>query len=251
MACEQGTLKVWKKDKGYGFIIPDSGQADVFLHIRDLGDLTRLPRSGDRVRYQPMRNKDGKLRAADAQIEGISLALAAKQPRSHKQRNTTSRPRPARNTHRKRRPFSTLLSLVFICLLGAAAYESLSERFGPVSALTQEVDNQALTIQKAYENRQSDLQVEGSGIVMRVLPDDLEGSRHQKFILRLATGQTLLVAHNIDLAPRLYGLKSGDKVAFYGEYEWNSKGGVLHWTHHDPRGIHPGGWLEYQGQKFQ
>ena len=58
-------------------------------------------------------------------------------------------------------------------------------------------------IQNAYDNRQSDIQVQGLGVVTRILPDDLEGSRHQKFILKLGTGQTLLVSHNIDLAPRV------------------------------------------------
>ncbi|MGF1823843.1 DUF3465 domain-containing protein [Vibrio splendidus] len=93
-------------------------------------------------------------------------------------------------------------------------------------------------LKQAYENHQSDVQVRGSGTVYRVLPDDNKGSRHQKFILRLDSGQTLLVAHNIDLAPRVQGLEKGDRVEFYGEYEWNNKGGVMHWTHKDPRNHH-------------
>lgn len=106
-------------------------------------------------------------------------------------------------------------------------------------------------IRAAYENRQSDVQVEGSGRVVKVLPDDNEGSRHQKFILELGSGQTILIAHNIDLAPRISGLQEGDSVAFYGEYEWNDKGGVVHWTHHDPQGRHVGGWLKHQGKLYQ
>ncbi|AEA79921.1 hypothetical protein VCLMA_B0280 [Vibrio cholerae LMA3984-4] len=80
-------------------------------------------------------------------------------------------------------------------------------------------------LQQAYQSQQSDLQVQGLGQVVKVLPDDNDGSRHQKFILKLNSGQTLLVAHNIDLAPRIPNLKVGDSVEFYGEYEWNKKGG--------------------------
>lgn len=102
-----------------------------------------------------------------------------------------------------------------------------------------------------FGERNSGDQVEGNGIVIRILTDDNDGSRHQRFILRLHSGQTLLIAHNIDLTPRLSSLKEGDTVEFNGEYEWNSKGGVVHWTHHDPDGHHVAGWLKHNGQTYQ
>jgi len=103
----------------------------------------------------------------------------------------------------------------------------------------------------AFENQQSNLQIQGDGIVSRILPDDTKGSQHQRFILKLSNGQTLLIAHNIDLAPKIENLHVGDTVEFYGEYEWNSKGGVVHWTHHDPSGRHETGWLRHDGQTYQ
>lgn len=102
-------------------------------------------------------------------------------------------------------------------------------------------------IDKAYQNKQSNVQVQGSGKVLKVLSDDNNGSRHQRFILKLPSNLTVLVAHNIDLANKIKDLKAGDNVEFYGEYEWNNKGGVLHWTHKDPRGKHKDGWLRHNG----
>jgi hypothetical protein len=58
------------------------------------------------------------------------------------------------------------------------------------------------------------------------LPDDNEGGWHQKFIIRLLSGQTILIAHNIDLAPKIGSLQEGDTVEFFGQYEWNGKGGL-------------------------
>jgi hypothetical protein len=103
----------------------------------------------------------------------------------------------------------------------------------------------------ALDAHRSGEQMEGRGTVTRVLADDNDGDRHQRFILRLDSGQTLLIAHNIDLAPRVAGLKEGDIVEFRGEYEWNDKGGVIHWTHKDPRGQHEAGWLKRQGRTYQ
>lgn len=119
------------------------------------------------------------------------------------------------------------------------------ERRAPVERAT-ENDIEAL-----FEQRRSDVQVRGVGTVSTTLSDDDEGSRHQRFILELASGHTLLIAHNIDLAPRIDSLRKGDRVEFYGEYEWNEKGGVIHWTHHDPQGRHVGGWLKHQGRVYQ
>jgi Protein of unknown function (DUF3465) len=103
----------------------------------------------------------------------------------------------------------------------------------------------------AYERRESNVQVEGAGVVVRVLSDDNDGSKHQRFIVELASGQTVLISHNIDLALRVAPLAAGDQVQFSGEYEWNNKGGVVHWTHHDPAGRHPGGWVRREGNTFQ
>lgn len=103
----------------------------------------------------------------------------------------------------------------------------------------------------AFANRLGGRQLAGQGTVARLLPDDNDGSRHQRFIVRLGSGQTLLVSHNIDLAPRIEGLQVDDAVAFYGEYEWNRKGGVMHWTHHDPQGRHPAGWVRHGGRTYR
>lgn len=102
----------------------------------------------------------------------------------------------------------------------------------------------------AWEAGRSGLWVEVEGEVDRLLPDDTRGSRHQRFILRLPSGHTLLVAHNIDLAPRA-PLDPGRAVKVRGEYEWNEQGGVLHWTHHDPRGRHAGGYLRVAGETYR
>ena len=106
-------------------------------------------------------------------------------------------------------------------------------------------------IVRLYEEQRSGEMVEGGGTVERVLRDDEDGARHQRFILRLNSGQTLLVSHNIDLASRVATLAEGDQILFRGQYEWNDRGGVLHWTHHDPSGERPGGWLQHEGATYR
>ena len=147
------------------------------------------------------------------------------------------------------------LLLVVAILFAGYTYFSSQHSAEPnnalISAPQQSTDNSDVTISNAFANHESNLQVSGQGVVIKLLPDDDSGSRHQKFIIKLATGQTLLVAHNIDLAPRVDSIREGDSIQFDGEYEWNEKGGVLHWTHRDPNGNHAAGWLKHQGQTYQ
>ena len=121
----------------------------------------------------------------------------------------------------------------------------------PSVKTTQPAANFEQTLQQAYQNRQGNLQIQGSGRVIKTLPDDTKGTRHQRFIVKLASGQTLLFAHNIDLAPKIRGLKKGDTIVFNGEYEWSEQGGVIHWTHKDPNRRHADGWLEHDGQRYE
>lgn len=146
--------------------------------------------------------------------------------------------------------------LLLLVAIVAAGYFGLVQDRGPgplaeFAAPSEARSDTDALLARAFESRSSDIQVEGRGTVAKLLPDDTDGSRHQRFILRLRSGQTLLIAHNIDVAPRLDSIREGDTVEFSGEYEWNPKGGVIHWTHHDPNGRHPGGWVKHGGRTYQ
>lgn len=106
------------------------------------------------------------------------------------------------------------------------------------------------SVAEAFSYHRSDVWVEASGTVMRLLADDLHGSRHQRFLVELEEGLTILVSHNIDLASRV-PLTVGDRVEIHGQYEWNDKGGVVHWTHRDPDNRRPGGWIRLNGREYR
>lgn len=105
-------------------------------------------------------------------------------------------------------------------------------------------------IRQAEQSKKSGWWLEVKASVIKVLRDDTKGHQHQKFLIRLAPDITLLVAHNLDLAPRV-PLKAGDSISLRGRYEWNNRGGVLHWTHHDPKSRQKGGWIIHNGQHYK
>ena len=140
-----------------------------------------------------------------------------------------------------------IIYILLLILILAVSYERgiFSNLSDPGGEATQGA------VSRAWEQQLSDTQVRGYGVVEKVLPDDTKGSRHQRFIVRVGANHTVLIAHNIDLAPRVKGIARSDRVEFYGEYEWNEKGGVVHWTHHDPGGRHVGGWLKHDGTTYE
>ncbi|MBT8082328.1 MAG: DUF3465 domain-containing protein [Gammaproteobacteria bacterium] len=101
-----------------------------------------------------------------------------------------------------------------------------------------------------FEKRDDGRWIEVTGFVRRLLHDDNDDSRHQRFIVDIGDRQTLLIAHNLDLASRVpVGL--GDRVVVRGMYEWNDLGGLVHWTHHDPLGIEDGGWIRFGRRTYE
>lgn len=107
----------------------------------------------------------------------------------------------------------------------------------------------ATRLRDAFTRRARNVPVEVTAVVTRLMRDDTEGLQHQRFLIR-AAGLSILVAHNTGLAPRA-PVQPGDTIRIRGEYVWNDKGGVLHWTHHDPRGRHAPGFIEVRGQRVQ
>lgn len=111
-------------------------------------------------------------------------------------------------------------------------------------------DRQAIdSIRRSQNDPNAKFWTTVQGKVVKVLSDDREGDQHQRFLLAIAPDITLLVAHNIDLAPRI-PVQTGGTATVSGEYVWNNRGGVLHWTHHDPKG-RKGGWIEYAGKRYE
>jgi len=117
------------------------------------------------------------------------------------------------------------------------------------TAAPQRANDNAL-VARLYAERRSNVMVEIAAPVERILRDDTQGSPHQKFLVQVNPDLTLLVAHNIGLAPRV-PVQRGSSVRIRGEYEWNTQGGVLHWTHHDPHRRHQDGWIEFEGRRYQ
>ena len=72
----KGVLKTWKEDRGFGFIKPDDGGKDIFIHISALKAVSRRPTTGDVIYYQIAKDNRGKYKAINAQIEGVSLVEA-------------------------------------------------------------------------------------------------------------------------------------------------------------------------------
>lgn len=74
MQLYEGIIKSWKEDKGFGFIQPNGGGKDIFIHIRDLKHSNYQPQQGDDICYKAVADKDGKMRAYDAFIKGQEIS---------------------------------------------------------------------------------------------------------------------------------------------------------------------------------
>jgi cold shock CspA family protein len=235
---QQGRLTQWNDARGFGFISPQSKGPRIFVHISQFQERNRRPCLNELLTYTIGQDEQGRLLAKEVRYQ------------QHSQPQTVSN-----------KSFWAALPIkaALLILLGLVAIYfrldgvSINKSFDRL--FYQSFESPTNSAGKAglntYQAPQSGAQMGGEGLVERVLADDNDGSRHQRFILRLASGQTLLIAHNIDIANRIEALRIGERVEFYGQYESNPQGGVIHWTHHDPDGNHVAGWLKHNGIVYQ
>ncbi len=212
---QQGRLTQWNDAKGFGFITPLAKGPQIFVHISQFQQEHRRPCLNDQLTYMIGRDERGRLRAENVKYQKLTQLKPV-------ETKSIAAAFPVK-----------AVGLILIGLLSIYFWFS------------------SISPNPSLEGSTSGAKMGGEGVVVRVLADDNVGSRHQRFILRLDSGQTLLIAHNIDIASRIEALKSGDRVEFYGQYEASPEGGVIHWTHHDPDGNHVPGWLKSNGMVYQ
>jgi cold shock CspA family protein len=270
---QQGRLTTWNQVRGFGTITPLDNGPFVFVHINEFQQRTRRPCLNDLLAYEIATDEQGKLHALDVRF----LILP-------KRRSAKKESLPALFPLIAALLFVLGLPFLYFLIIGISPNHSPTRSF---SAADKEFSDayqaQQSGIQMGGEgvvveilpdaneglgypdSSIEDPSVLGQNVdvseddrfetplpeLQSLTGDQNSGSRHQRFRLRLASGQTLLVMHNIDAAPRVNALKKGDRVAFHGQYEWTGEGGVIHWTHHDPARRHISGWLKFNGKTYK
>jgi len=116
MEIKKGKLIRWVDAKGFGFIKPENGKGDIFIHITALKGMGRKPVIGDIIHYEIGTDTNGKTRAVNAKIEGVSQSLTL-EPLIHKRKTSTpvrTKPRAYRRTAKPKNGFNLLPAVIVI-----------------------------------------------------------------------------------------------------------------------------------------
>ena len=118
-----GTLTKWNDDRGFGFIVPDQGQDEIFVHISAFPRNSGRPSIGERLSFEVEVGKDGKKRAGRVQ-----------RPVSH---GAASRTRRTTSGRSSRKSLSSMFGglLVVAVIGGYAAYSKFMPQHSATAVL--------------------------------------------------------------------------------------------------------------------
>jgi len=109
-------------------------------------------------------------------------------------------------------------------------------------------------VYQSWAQQRSKVEVTASGSVAKVLGTRRGPSGvHTGFLLHLrgaeGRGLTVRVEDNVDLTGQI-PIRAGDDVEVRGEYIYDPRGGLIHYTHRDPRGRHAGGYVRIGNRMY-
>ena len=141
-----------------------------------------------------------------------------------------------------------MLVLTIALALSACAQSATSTGTTGVTS-----DNGA--VYDAWRAGRSHIEVIANGSVARMLGTHRGRSgNHEGFLLHLSgsagRGLTVRVEDNVDLTGPI-PLSEGQDVVVRGEYIFDERGGIVHYTHRDPRGRHISGYVLVDGKFYQ
>ena len=141
METKKGKLIRWIDDKGFGFIKTENGKGDIFIHITALKGMGRKPVIGDIIHYEIGTDTNGKTRAVNAKIEGVSQTLTL-EPIKYKHLNSgrktktpaRTKPRAYRKTAKPKGSFN-LLPVLIVIGIAVFIYNKVSKGAFPICGL--------------------------------------------------------------------------------------------------------------------
>lgn len=92
-----------------------------------------------------------------------------------------------------------------------------------------------MTVEEAFNQKQTNVFLQAKGKVVKLLADDTDGNPHQRFIIETHPSHTILIINNIQHGYRV-PVKLGDIIEVQGSYIYNQYGGLIHETHHHQEG---------------
>ena len=80
----KGKLIRWNEERGFGFIESNDINNDIFIHISELKKMSRRPLVSDVIYFSLVKDKNGKLKAVNAKIEGVPIKKLTAYAPKHK-----------------------------------------------------------------------------------------------------------------------------------------------------------------------